>query len=155
MKKILILIVVVLVFILVFRCQGKRDHAYFESFISEMERAEKEKNYEDFTDFFSLSYRDENGLNYLYIKNITKRYFDKYERFSSSQSINSVSDFYRDETDNELVDINLDVRVTGFVNGIPADLIGSSNNPDNLTITLRRSVTGSWKVVSISGVDRK
>lgn len=155
MKKILILIVIVIALLLVFRCQGKRDHAYFESFISEMERAGKEKNYDDFIDFFSVSYRDENGLNYLYLKNLTRKYFDKYESFSSSQSVNSVSDFYRDEADNELVDINLEVRVTGFVNGVPVDLIGSNNNTDNLNITLRRSLTGSWKVISISGVDRK
>lgn len=154
MKKILITAIALLILFLLFRGTGNRDAEYFKSYISDMKNAGEQKDFEEFTDFFSAHYRDSAGLNYIYLKNIIRKQFEKYEKFDAEYSDVTVSDLYSDEAENSFVDINLDVTVTGIRNGIPVELIGVTGNPDNITLTLRKSFIGQWKVVRVEGVDR-
>lgn len=154
MKKLIIFALAVLIAFYFYNKQsGSNDPRYFESYVSQIEEAGENKDFEGFIGFFSSHYRDEAGINYIYLKNIVRNQFEKYERFEASYYDLAVSAPYRDDQDNSLIDINMDVHISGLRNGIPVDIIGETGNTDNLTITLRKSFLGEWKVVSISGIE--
>ncbi len=36
---------------------------------------------------------------------------------------------------------------------MPHDLIGSEGSPDNVTVTLKKSGLGGWKITGVEGID--
>ncbi len=155
MKKLVLFALVLLLAFYFYNQSGDNDPAYFESYISGMAKAGENKDFESFIGFFSSHYRDEYGINYIYLKNIVKSRFEKYERFEASYYDLKVSDPYRDDQENTLIDINMDVHVKGSREGIPVDIIGETGSADNLTLTLRKTFLGEWKITSVKGVEDK
>lgn len=153
MKKLLLLAIIIVLGVVIYMNREGEGSDYFESYIDEMIDAGEAKDYEKFVSFFSIHYRDEYGVNYVYLKNIVKNQFEKYDSFEAAFKDLNVSEIYEDESGNRLIDVNMDVVVTGMVGGVPVELIGAKGHPDNISITLRQSFMKDWDIVSIEDLD--
>jgi|GEM_PF-5658581 len=153
MKKIIFALIIIFVMGLVFQLIRKRGSEYFSNYLDKMIQAGENKNLDEFTDFFSIHYSDENGINYFYVKKIIESQFNKYDSFEAVYDNLDVSKYYKDKSGNTQVDLNLDVFVTGFREGVPVEILGVSGHLDNITLTLRKSFPNRWKIVSIKGID--
>ena len=153
MKKIILFILVIVIIAFVIHLNRKRGSEYFSNYLDKMIQSGEEKKIDEFTGFFSIHYRDKNGINYIYLRKIIESQFNKYESFEASYNNLDVSKNYKDKSGNTLIDINIDVMVTGYQEGIPVEILGESGHPDNITLTLRRSFPNSWKIVSVRDID--
>ena len=152
MKKILIIVVVVaLGFFLLTR--NESDDEFFTSYFNDMVDAGESKDLDQFMDFFSLQYKDENGFNYLVIKNIVKNTFEGFDTLEGSFS--DLSSKIEKSEDRNLAVINFDVRAVGIKNGIDTGVLGLNDSPENITVYLEKSTLGKWKIVEVKGVRGK
>ena len=112
-----------------------------------------EKDLEKFMESFSLRYKDSSGTNYLYIKNITKGLFNKFDSFET-QFENLTYVKKENKKFGDTVELNFDIIVTGVRNNIPsAELIGESGNLENITLILRKNEFRKWKIIRVEGVE--
>ena len=153
MKKLIILLIVLVAIGYIYFSGDKGDDSFFNSYFTQMVDAGKSKNVDDFMDFFSKTYRDEDGMSYVVIKNIVRNEFERYDRIDALFSDLSS----RTEKDSEGVEtaiVNMDVLADGIRNGVEVELIGKNGGPENITIFLEKSSFGSWKIVKIEGVEK-
>ena len=151
MKKLIPIILILLVVAAVFFLRGGESSSFFENYFNKMIEAGGAKDFEKFMDNFSLQYKDDYGTNYIFVKQVVKNSFEKYDKFESVIE-NVVASTYKDEQGNKRADVNMDVFVTGFKGGIPTELIGETGHLENIDITLQKSL-GSWKIIRIVGID--
>ncbi len=149
-RYILPLIIVVALAIYFFNQSGD-DPAEFEKIFNQVLEAGKQKNLEGITDHFSLQYKDEHGISYPILKNLIKRSFEKYDAFDGKFTVASTS-VSENEQGEKLALVNMDLNITGTKSGIPYDLIGADDSPENITITLQKSTLGKWKIIEIEGL---
>ncbi len=150
-KYLLILIAVVLILIYLFFPRGD-DAGQIEAVFNEIRDAAGEKDTEGVTGHFSLQYKDEYGAGYPVVKSIIAKAFEKYETIDASYSGLSAV-FSENEYGEKEAAANVDVLVTGFKSGVPYILVGSGGSPDNITVTLKKSGIGGWKIIEVEGLD--
>jgi hypothetical protein len=150
-KYLLILIALAAVLVYFFFPRGD-DAGEIEAVLNEMRDAAGKKDLDGVTEHFSLQYKDEYGAGYPVVKNVITRAFEKYDIIEVSYS-NLTAVFSENEYGDKEAAANLDVLVTGYSSGLPYMLIGSEGSPDNVTVTLKKSGIGGWKITDVEGVD--
>ncbi|MBI2485846.1 MAG: hypothetical protein HYW01_02600 [Deltaproteobacteria bacterium] len=152
MKKYVILIIIAVVLAYLFFPSGDDTREIEAVFIKAMEAGEK-KDLDGVMEPFSINYRDEYGATYPVVKNVLKNFFDKFDDFKGNFSALTVS---INETEGEKQAVaNLDVYVLGMKFGIPTSILGDADSPQNLTITLKKSGLGVWKIIKVEGLDQE
>jgi len=151
MRRLILPIIIVAAFIIIFFLPDGDDTSEIESVFNQVIKAGEEKNFDGVMDHISLHYRDEYGATYPVVKNIVKRYFENYDRFDGAYSDLEVSFNESDQDVNALA--NLDVYVTGLRRGKSIVILGSEEGPDNITVTLEKSILGDWKIKSVDGIN--
>ena len=152
MKKLLISGLVILVLALVFFYGGKDDDEYFVKYFNEMVKAGEKKDLDKFMDNFSLHYQDEYGMNYIVVKNIVKKIFEKYEKTEGTVTDLS-SSISKNEDGRETAVVNMNVLATGSIGSLKTVILGQGNTPENVTVFLEKSMLGSWQIVSVEGIE--
>ena len=150
-RYIFLLIILALVLILYFFPRGD-DSGEIKALFDEVIEAAGNRDYEGITGHFSVQYKDEYGAGYPVVKNIIIKVFEKYDSVEASYSGLSVV-INKNEYGEKEAAANMDVEVTGYKSGIPDKLIGNSESPDNITVTLRKSGLGGWKITRVEGLD--
>lgn len=128
------------------------DTREIESVFNEVIEAAGRKEPDAISEHFSIQYKDGYGAGYPVVKNIIRSAFEKYDSIEASYSDISVA-FSENEYGEKEAAANLDVVVTGLKSGIPYKLIGSEDAPDNITVTLKKSGLGGWKIMGVEGID--
>jgi len=154
MKKVLIIVLIILAIAYLIFSGGKNDDKYFNKYFSAMIESGETKEADKFMDNFSLRYHDENGFNYIAIKNIVKNLFEKFEDIEASFS-NLTSSISKDGDGKEIAVVNIDVNTVVINGGIKSDLLGVRNTPENITIYLEKSTFGSWKIFKVEGLENR
>lgn len=150
-KYILLLIIVTVVLIYFFFPRGD-DAGRIEAVFNEIRDAAGKKDAEGVTGHFSLQYKDEYGAGYPVVKSIITKALEKYDSIQASYS-GLTAVFSENEYGEKEAAANVDVLVTGFKSGVPYKLIGSEESPDNITVTLKKSGIGGWKITGVEGLD--
>jgi len=152
-KKLLLSGLVILVLAYIFFYGGKDDDEYFINYFHEMVKAGEEKNLDKFMDNFSLHYQDENGLNYIVVKNIVKNVFEKYEKTEGivSELSSSIS---KNEDGRETAVVYMNVIATASNGSIETVILGHNETPENITVYLEKSILGTWQIVRVEGIER-
>lgn len=153
MKKIIPIVAIIILILAFFLLRGREDSEFFESYFNEMIETGKAKEPDGFMDNFSLQYKDDYGANYIYIKQIVKNYFEKYDEFESVFE-NLIVSTSEDEFGDKIAEVNMDLFVTGFRDGIPVEIVGESGHLENITVALKKSTLGGWKITTIDGIDK-
>lgn len=151
MKKLLLSGLIILVLGYIFFFGGKDDNEYFTNYFNKMVIAGEEKNSDKFMDNFSLHYKDENGFNYIIVKNIVKKVFGKYEKMDGMVSDLS-SSISKNENDRETAVVNMNILATGSNGSIETVILGLNETPENVTVFLEKSMLGSWQIIRVEGV---
>lgn len=154
MKKVLIIALIISAITYLIFSGGKNDDEYFNKYFSAMIESGEAKEVDKFMDNFSLRYHDENGFNYIVIKNIVKNVFEKFEDIEGSFS-DLTSSISKNGEGKEIAVVNLDANAVAINGGIKSDLLGLRNTPENITIYLEKSTFGSWKILKIEGIDNR
>jgi hypothetical protein len=150
-KYLLLLIAAALVLLYLFFPRGD-DPREIESVFGDMRNAAEKKDADGVAEHFSLQYKDEYGATYPVVKKVIGNVFLKYDSVRVSYSGLSVV-FSENESGEKEAAANLDVTITGYLSGMPHDLIGSESSPDNVTVTLKKSGLGGWKITGVEGLD--
>lgn len=153
MKKVLISILALSVLAWFLFSGGKNGDEYFNNYFSKMVKAGEEEDTDKFMDNFSLHYKDDYGLNYIVVKNLVKNVFENYDMVQGEFS-NLSSSISKDSEGKEIATVNMDVTATADKNGIEKGILGFDSTPDNITIYLEKSTLGSWKIVSVEGIEK-
>jgi hypothetical protein len=153
LRYVVSLIVTALILIYFFYPRGD-DTGEIEKMFNEMTVAAGKKDLDTVTGHFSIEYKDEYGAGYPAVKKIIGNVFEKYDRIDASYSELRVV-FRKNEYGEKEASANCDVRVTGYIAGVPYHLIGSADTPDNITVTLEKSALSGWKITSVEGLDTK
>lgn len=153
MKKLLLFGLAILVLAYIFFSGGKDDDEYFNNYFHEMVKAGDEKNLEKFMDNFSLQYQDENGINYIIVKNIANKVFDKYEKIEGivSELSSSIS---KNEDARETAVVNMNILATGSSESVETVILGFNETPENITVYLEKSILGNWQITSVEGIEK-
>ncbi|MFQ5788705.1 MAG: hypothetical protein ACE5H1_12080 [Thermodesulfobacteriota bacterium] len=151
MKKIILAVIVVAVLLIIFFLPDGDDTSEMESVFNQVIIAGEGKNLDGVMDHISLHYRDEYGVTYPVVKNIVKRYFEIYDSFDAGYSDLDVSFNESEKEVNALA--NLDVYVTGIRSDNSIAIWGNEESPDNVTVTLEKSILGDWKIKSVDGIN--
>jgi hypothetical protein len=151
MKKYAILIIITVVLAYLFFPSGDATREIEAVFIKAMEAGEK-KDLDGVMEPFSINYRDEYGATYPAVKNVVKNLFDKFDGFKGNISDLTASINESEEGEKQAV-ANLDVYVLGMKSGIPTSILGDEDSPQNLTITLKKSGLGGWKIIKVEGLE--
>jgi len=154
MKKVLIIALIISAITYLIFSGGKNDDEYFNKYFSAMTEYGEAKEVDKFMDNFSLRYHDENGFNYIVIKNIVNNVFENFEDIEGSFS-DLTSSISKDGEGKEIAVVNLDAYAVAINGGIKSDLLGLRNTPENITIYLEKSTFGSWKILKIEGIDNR
>ncbi len=152
MKKTLFALAATLFLLFLLFGKEKPSPEKLKLFFDNMKKAGESKRFSDFMEFFSLYYKDDKGITYIYLKKNIKHYFENYQSFKGSYKIISVSETYKDHQGNRLINITMDVTITGIRNEISTELMGTLRNPDRITLILRQEILGKWKIVNIKGI---
>lgn len=153
MKKLLLSGLLILVLAFIFFYGGKDDDEFFINYFHKMVKAGEEKNLDKFMDNFSLHYQDESGFNYIIVKNIVKKIFDKYEKTEGMVSDLS-SSISKNEDGRETAIVNMNVLATGINGSIETAILGQNETPENVTVFLEKSMLGTWQIIRAEGIER-
>lgn len=140
------------VLLIYFFYPGGDDTAEIEAVFNDIIESAERKDQNGITEYFSLHYKDEYGATYPAVKNIIKKAFEKFDSFDISYSDLSVSINENADGEKEAA-ANLDAIVTGTKSGVPHSLIGSDESSENVTVILRKSALGGWKIIEVQGLD--
>ncbi|HVY54320.1 MAG TPA: hypothetical protein VHC46_01035 [Thermodesulfobacteriota bacterium] len=154
MSRYLILLIAVVLALVYFLYPRGDDTSEIRAVFDRMKEAASNKDTEAAAEHFSLQYKDEYGASYPIVKNAIENTFRKYDNIEVSYSGLSVIFSDTESGEKEAV-ANLDVTVTAKSSGMPYDLIGSEGSPDNVTVTLRKSGLGGWKITGVEGLDEQ
>ena len=152
-RYLVLLVAAALVLIYFFYPRGD-DPKEIQAVFDQMRDAAVNKDAEAEARYFSIQYKDEYGASYPVVKNVIENVFRKYDEIQVSYSGLSVV-FSKTESGEKEAAANLDLLITGQTSGMSHDLIGSEGSPDNITVTLRKSELGGWKIVSVEGIQEQ
>jgi hypothetical protein len=154
MKKYTIFIIIVTLVLIYFFFPSGDDSREIEIVIQKTMAAGKKKDLEGMMKYFSIDYRDDYGLNYYIVKNIIKTFLDRFDSFNGKYSDLKVSMNETKEGEKQAV-ANLDIAISGVRSGFATDILGSTDSPKNLTVTLTKSRLTGWEIVKVEGVELK
>ena len=152
-KKVVVLAILVALFLFLVIPRGS-DPSEIEHVVGKVVAAGEAKDLDRFMSSFSHDYRDESGLTYVTLKGFVRRMFERYDSFHGEVSRVAAS-FGKDDQGRRVAAATMDVYVEGVKAGIPVALIGTSDSPKRIKVTLRRGVLGGWKIVSVGGIGTK
>jgi len=132
---------------------GGDETAQIEAVFNEIIESAGDEDREGIMEHFSIHYRDDEGYNYLVIKKAIESAFEKYDSLEGSNGNISVS-LGEDENGETLAYTKVGVKVQGVRGGVPETLLGSGDSFDNITVTLKKSTFGRWKIITIEGFDK-
>jgi len=150
--KYIIPILILGVLFMYFILTGGDETDEIEAVYDEIIDAGRSKDSKGVTERFSLYYKDDYGASYPVIKNMIENSFEKFDSINGSYGNVSVT-MGEDENGEKLAYSNVDVISTGIKGGIPYSLIGTEDSADNITVTLKKSAIGGWKIIKIEGID--
>lgn len=150
--KYIIPILILGVLLIYFIYTGGDETSEIEAVFNEIIDSSRNKDLEGVTEQFSLHYKDEYGASYPVLKNIIENTFEKFDSVDGSYGNVSVS-LGEDENGEQLAYANVDVKARGTRAGIPQTLLGIDDTPDNITVILKKSTFGGWKIIKIEGID--
>jgi hypothetical protein len=149
--KYVVLIILALVLIYFFYPRGD-DTREIEKIFNEITDAAGKKDLDAITEHFSIQYKDEYGAGYPAVKKIIGNVFEKYDDIDASYQALRVI-FSKNEYGEKEASANCSVVVTGYKSGVPYHLVGSADMSDNITVTLKKSGLGGWKITEVEGLD--
>ena len=152
MARYVIPLIIIIVLLIYFYFPGGDDTTEIEAAFNSMIESAGEKNLEGVTEHFSIHYKDGYGVTYPVVKNIIQYAFEKYDGFQASYSNLSATIGENENGDKEAA-ANLDLIVKGIKSGNTQNLIGNDASPDNITVTLKKSSFGGWKITEIEGLE--
>lgn len=153
MARYIIPLIIIIALLIYFFYPGGVDTSEIESVLNGMKDSAEHNDPGEITEQFSINYRDEYGATYPVVKKIIKEAFERYDGIEPSYSGLSVSVSENEEGDMEAA-ANMDVSVRGIKSGAPRYLIGTADSPDNITVTLKKSPLGGWKIMKVEGIDK-
>lgn len=145
------LIVAAVILIYFFYPRGD-DTREMEKIFNEITDAARKKDLNAITEHFSIQYKDESGAGYTAVKKIIGNVLDKYDRIDVTYSELHVVTRNNEHGEKE-ASANCNVLVTGYKSGVPYQLVGSVDSSDNITVTLKKSGLGGWKITEVAGID--
>jgi hypothetical protein len=152
MKKYVIFIVIIAVVLTYLFYPPGDDTREVEALLNQALESGKEKDLDGVMGHFSLNYRDEYGATYPVVKNVVKTYFDRFDSFEGKYSRLKASINETKGGEKQGV-ANLDVQVWGMKSGIPTPILGDLDSTSNITVTLKKSRLGGWKIVKVEGIE--
>ena len=150
MSKFLIPIILIVIFMIFVFLRDQNYSNEVRNLLDELVKAGEKKDLEGIMEHFSSHYSDEYGANYFVVKNVIKNYFERYDGFKGEYSDLRVTATKAE--DNVEVFANLDLNVGGIKSDKYFQLIGSEDNPENITVTLEKSQLGDLKIIEIEGL---
>ena len=152
MSKYIVLAIIILgLFTYLFLSSGD-DPSEIGVLFNEMIEVGKKKDLDGVMEHFSINYRDDYGATYPVVKNVVKNFFERFDGFEADYSNLAVSINESEDGEKKAV-ANLDVQVSGIRNGIPVQLLGDEDTPQNITVTLVKSKLRGWKIVKVEGIE--
>ena len=152
MKKIVLPLIILAVLLIYFLTGKGHSTREIESTFIKMFDAGKKKDFDSVLEHFSITYKDDYGGTYLIVKNILKRFFDKFDSFDISFSDLKAS-FKENEQGDSIAYVNFDIFISGIGSGLPVPILGTETNTENLTITMKKSTFGKWKIIKVEGLE--
>jgi hypothetical protein len=151
MKKLILAVIVIAVLLIILFFPGGDDTSEIKSVFNELIMSGKEKDLDSVMEHFSLHYTDDYGGTYAVVKKIIEWHFANFDGFDSNYSDLEVS---INETEGEMVAVaNLSLYVSGIKSGKSIPILGSEVNPDNITVTLEKSILGGWEIERVEGLN--
>lgn len=145
--------VIVIVLIVYFFVLSGDDASEIEGVFNDILESAKAKDQEGVLERFSIHYQDDNGYNYLVIKRVLENEFQEFDSLDGSYENVSVV-FGEDENGEKIADAKVGVKASGVRGGVPKILLGTEDSYDDITVTLKKSALGGWKIIEIDGVDK-
>ena len=152
MARYVIPLLIIVVLLVYFYFPGGDDTSEIEAVFNSIIESAGEKNLEGITEHFSIHYKDEHGATYPVVKNIIIKAFDEFDGFQASYSGLSATIGENENGEKEAA-ANLDIIIKGIKSGERQNLIGSDQSPENITVMLKKSSFGGWKIMEIEGLD--
>jgi hypothetical protein len=151
-SRYLILLIVLAVVLIYFFYPRGDDTREIEAMFNKITDAAGKKDPDAITKYFSVQYRDEYGAGYPAVKKIIGSVLEKYDRVDASYSELQVV-FRKNEYGEKEASANCNILVTGYKSGVPYHLVGTADSPGNITVTLKKSGLGGWKITGVEGLD--
>lgn len=130
----------------------KDDPSEIEAVISRVVASGMEKNLDAVMENFSLAYKDEYGFSYPMVKGFIENYFERYDVFDIE--VSGIDTTFKEGEDGEKVaEAHISIYVQGMKSGIPVALLGTSDTPEMITVTLVKSRVSDWKIKSVGGIN--
>lgn len=152
MARYVIPLIIIVALIIYFYFPGGDDTSEIEAVFNSIIESAGEKNLEGVTEHFSIHYKDEHGATYPFVKKIIQNAFEKYDGLQGSYSDLSATIGENENGEKEAA-ANLDIIVKGINSGESHNLIGSDGSPENITVMLKKSSFGGWKITEIEGLE--
>jgi hypothetical protein len=152
MKKYGIFIVIIAVVLAYLFYPSGDDTREVAALLDQALESGKKKDLDGVMEHISLNYKDEYGASYPVVKNVVKNYFEKFDSFDGKYSGLKASINETEGGERQGV-ANLDIQVWGVKSGIPTPILGDLDSSSNITITLKKSRLGGWKVVKVEGIE--
>ncbi len=152
MARYIIPLIIVVVLLVYFFYPAGDDTSEIESVFDDMIESAEKRDLEGITEHFSIHYKDEYGATYPAVKNIIENMLEKFDTIEASYSDLSVS-INENEYGEKEAAANLDVIATGIKSVVPHSLIGNDESPENVTVILKKSTLGGWKIIEVEGLD--
>ena len=150
--KYLVLLVIIFVIIYLFIFDKGDDPMEVQSVFNGFVESGKKKDLDKATGYISRNYRDDYGGNYIFIKNILRNIFEKYEGLDARYKDLLVR-FEKGPNDEDRAVAKLKIFVMATKGGIPVNIVGSNDDFDTVTVYLEKSSFGNWKIIKVEGLD--
>jgi hypothetical protein len=147
-----VVLLIIIALIVYFIIPGRDDSSEIEAVISRVAASGREKNLNAVMENFSLGYKDEYGFSYPMVKGLIENYFEKYDVLDVEVSDIDTS-FRAEEGGEKVAEAHVSVYVQGMKAGIPVALLGTSDAPERITVTLVKSSVSGWKIKSVGGIN--
>jgi len=147
------IIIVIIGAVLAYALFGPGDNtSEIEAVFNKAIEAGEKKDFEGVMEHFSLTYRDEYGATYPVVKKIVKNSFEKFDALNCKYADLKVSINETEKGEKEAV-ANFNTYISGISFGIPVSLLGGEDSLQNLTVTLKKSSFGEWKIIKVEGLE--
>ena len=146
-------VAIIVVLIVYFFALSGDDSSEIEGVFDDIIESAREKDQEGVLGHFSIHYQDDNGYNYLVIKRVLENEFQQFDSIDGSYERVSVV-ISEDENGEKIATAKASVKASGVRGGVPKNLLGTEDSFDDITVTLKKSTLGGWKIIEIDGVDK-
>ena len=144
---------IIVVLIVYFFVLSGDDTSEIEGVFDDIIESARDKDQEGVLERFSIHYKDDNGYNYLVIKRVLENEFQSFDSLDGSYENVSVQ-ITEDGNGERVARAKVGVKASGVRGGVPKILLGSEDSYDDITVTLKKSSLGGWKIIEIDGVDK-